>query len=209
MKLFYHPWACSLAPAIVAAEAGIALDFEFVDILAEPHRLADGTDYTSINPRGYVPLLELANGERLSEVAVILQYLADNGAGALAPAPGTPERYRVEEWLTFTGTELHKFYSPWLFHAEVGNIAQDFARAKIASRYALIEQHLAGRAYLLGDAFSIADAYLFVPVNWAAGAKTPLEAFPNIRAWFERMKMRPAVAEALRRHAVMPKQRAA
>lgn len=208
MKLYYHPWACSLAPAIAAAEAGVALDLVHVDILKDPHTLPDGSLYSKINPRHYVPLLVGENGELLSEVAAILQYLADREPGQLAPLPAAHERIELQQWLTFIGTELHKMYSPWLFHPEVGEAAQDYARSKIANRYAFIDRHLAGRDYLLG-AFTVADAYLFVPVNWAAGAKTPLADFPNIRAWFERMKARPAVEEAIGAHSVTPKQFAA
>jgi glutathione S-transferase len=208
MKLYYHPWACSLAPAIAAAEAGIALDFVHVDILKDPHTLPDGSLYSAINPRHYVPVLVRENGEPLSEVAAILQYLADRAPGQLAPLPAAPERIELQQWLTFIGTELHKMYSPWLFHPEVGEAAQEYARGKIANRYAFIDRHLAGRDYLLGT-FTVADAYLFVPVNWAAGAKTPLADFPNIVAWFERMKARPALQQALRAHSATPKQLAA
>ncbi len=208
MKLYYHPWACSLAPAIVAAEANIPLDFIHVDILKEPHTLPDGTSYDSVNPRHYVPVLRRDDGTLLSEVAAILQYLADLAPGTLAPASIEPRRLELQQWLTFVGTELHKMYSPWLFHPEVGEAAQAYARNKIANRYAYIEHHLAGREYLL-DRFTVADAYLFVPVNWAAGAKTPLADFPLIRAWYERMKARPAVQTALRLHASTPKRLAA
>lgn len=205
MKLYYNPYACSLAPAIAAAEGGIPLELAFVDILTDPHRLADGADYATINPRNYVPLLVRDNGEPLSEVAAILTYLADNAGTAIAPAAGTPERTKLQEWLTFIGTELHKFYSPWLFHPEVGEVAQDYARAKIASRYKLIDAHLARNDYLMGSEFSVADGYLFVTVNWEGVANTPLNDFPHIRAWFARMKARPAVAEALRSHGTKPK----
>ena len=205
MKLYYNPYACSLAPAIAAAEGGVALDLAFVDIFAEPHVLADGSDYSLINPRNYVPLLELDSGERLSEVAAIVQYIADVAGNGIAPAPGSADRYKLQEWLTFIGTELHKFYSPWLFHPEVGETAQAYARAKIAARYKLIDAHLATNDYLLGDAFSVADAYLFVPVNWAGIAKTPLDDFPNIKAWFARMKKRPGVVEAVAAHTAKPK----
>jgi glutathione S-transferase len=209
MKLYYNPYGCSLAVTIAAAEAKVPLDLVFVDILSDPHTLADGSDYSLINPRNYVPLLELDDGEEISEVAAIVQYLADLVPDAgLAPAAGTAGRVKLQEWLTFLGTELHKFYSPWLFHPEVGEIAQDYARAKIAGRYALIDNYLGDRDYLLGS-FTVADAYLFVMVNWAAFAKTPLEAFPNLRAWFERMKARPAVKEALRLHSRMPAAKAA
>lgn len=209
MKLYYNPYACSLAPAIAAAELDVDLDLVFVDILKDPHRLIDGTNYRTINARNYVPMLELDNGQPLSEVAVILQYLADHKPGTLAPAGGTAERYELQQWLNFIGTELHKFYSPWLFHPEVGETAQDYARAKIDGRYQLIDAHLADHDYVFGDSFSLADAYLFVPVNWAGFAKTPLDAYPNIRAWFERVGGRPAVQQALNRHAVTPKRLAA
>lgn len=201
MRLYFNPYACSLAVLIVATEANIELELAEVDIMRDPHTLADGSDYAGTNAKNYVPALVAANSELLTEVSAILQYLADMRPEAkLAPTAGSWERTRLVEWLNFLGSELHKFYSPWLFHPEVGDVAQDYARGKIASRYALVERQLAGRDYLLG-AFSVADAYLFVMVNWAAFAKTPLEDFPNIRAWFERMKERPAVQAALRLHA--------
>ncbi len=209
MKLYYNPYGCSLAVMIAATEGRVPLDLIFVDILNHPHTLADGTDYSLINERNYVPLLELQSGEQISEVAVILQFLADRVPTAgLAPAPTAVERVKLQEWLNFIGTELHKFYSPWLFHPEVGETAQEYARSRVASRYRLIDQHLADRDYIL-DGFSVADAYLFVMTNWAAFAKTPLDAFPNLRAWFERMKARPAVAEALRLHSRLPAAKAA
>jgi glutathione S-transferase len=204
MKLYFNPYACSLAPLIAATEAGIHLDLVPVDIMNDPHTLADGSDYVAVTEKNYVPLLELDTGEQLTEVSVILQFFADSKAEArLAPASGTWSRVKLQEMLNFLGSELHKFYSPWLFHPEVGEAAQAYARSKIAGRYALIEKLLAKHAYLTGE-FSIADAYLFVMVNWAAVAKTPLAEFPNIRAWFERMKTRPAVAEAMRRNTVSP-----
>jgi glutathione S-transferase len=204
MHLYYHPYGCSLAPAIAAAEAGIPLDLVYVDIIGEPHRLADGLLYSEINVRNYVPLLGLDDGTEVSEAGIILQYLADlNPAAGLAPANGTSGRRVLNQWLTFLGTELHKTYSPWLFHPEVGVEAQDYARKRVAARYAIVEQQLEGRAWLLGD-YSVADAYLFVMVNWAAAAKTPLTDFPNIRAWFERMKVRPQVRAALKLHSASP-----
>jgi glutathione S-transferase len=209
MKLYYNPYGCSLAAMIAAAEGATPVDLVFVDILRDPHTLADGTDYALINARNYVPLLELESGEQISEVAAIVQYIADLVPDAgLAPVAGTPERVKLQEWLTFLGTELHKFYSPWLFHPEVGETAQAYAREKIAGRYRLIDSHLAGRDYLLGP-FTVADAYLFVMANWAASAKTPLDPHRNIVAWFERMQARPAVQEALRLHSRMPAAEAA
>ena len=202
MQLYYHPYGCSLAPAIVAAEAGIALDFVHVDILGAPHTLADGTNYLDINARNYVPLLILDDGTEVSEVAVILKLLADmHPDSQLAPATGTPDRLLLDQWLNFLGTELHKSYSPWLFHPEVGESGQSYARDLVARRYALVEQQLEGRTWLLGDVFTIADAYLFVMVNWAAAAGTPLDGFPLIRSWFDRMKGRPLVRAAISQHA--------
>lgn len=210
MQLYYHPYGCSLAPAIAAAEAGIPLDFAYVDILGEPHTLADATLYTDVNARNYVPLLVLDDGSEVSEAGIILQYLADlNPAANLAPANGTLGRRLLNQWLTFLGTELHKTYSPWLFHPEVGEPAQDYARRRVAARYAIVEQQLSGKTWLLGEQFTIADAYLFVMVSWAAAAKTPLADFPNIRAWFERMKARSHVREAIRLHSASPEAKAA
>ena len=210
MQLYYNPYGCSLAPAIVAAEAGIALDFIYVDILGTPHTLADGTDYRTVNPRNYVPLLVGDDGAEISEVAVILKALADrNPAARLAPALGTAERLLLDQWLNFLSSELHKSYSPWLFHPEVGEAAQDYARALVARRYALVEKQLEGKTWLLGESFSVADAYLYVMVNWAAAAKTPLDDFPLLRAWFERMKARPQVREAVRQHSRQPAAKAA
>lgn len=205
MQLYYHPYGCSLAPAIAAAEAGIPLDFIYVDIIGEPHTLADGVLYSEINARNYVPLLGLDDGTEVSEAGIILQYLADlNPAAGLAPAHGTTERRKLNQWLTFLGTELHKTYSPWLFHPEVGEQAQNYARKRVDARYAIVEQQLSGKTWLLGEHFTVADAYLFVMVNWAAAAKTSLADFTNIRAWFERMKARPQVRAALKLHSAMP-----
>lgn len=210
MQLYYHPYGCSLAPAIIAAEAGITLDFVHVDILGSPHTLVDGTDYRAVNARNYVPLLVRDDGSEVSEVAVILKTLADlNPATGLAPAVGTGERLALDQWLNFIATELHKSYSPWLFHPEVGPAAQDYAKALVARRYAIVETQLEGRTWLLGDQFTVADAYLFVMVNWAGAAGTPLDAFPLLRAWFERMKLRAPVREALRQHSRSPAARAA
>jgi len=210
MQLYYHPYGCSLAPAIVAAEAGIALDFVHVDIFGAPHALADGSDYLAVNARNYVPLLVRDDGSEVSEVAIILKTLADlNPAAGLAAAAGTPERLELDQWLNFIATELHKSYSPWLFHPEVGEAAQDYAKDLVARRYALVEKQLDGRTWLLGETFTVADAYLFVMVNWAAAAGTPLDAFPLLRAWFERMKARPHVREAIRQHSRGPVAQAA
>ncbi|HZY69216.1 MAG TPA: glutathione binding-like protein [Devosia sp.] len=200
MKLYYAPNACSLAPLIVATEAGIALDLVKVDIGSTPHTLPNGEPYATVNPKLYVPVLEFDDGSRLTEVAVLLQYLADLAPGTgLAPEPDDQRRYRLQEWLNFISSELHKAFSPWLFHPELGTVAQDAVRQRLAGRLAYLDEQLAGREYLLGG-YSVADAYLFTILSWAKFAKVPLGDFPNVLAWQARVAARPAVREALRRH---------
>ena len=200
MKLYYGVNACSLAVLIAALEAGLPVDLVKVDIYSNPHTLGDGTPYETINPKLYVPLLEFADGQRLGEVAVQLQYVADQAPDAgLAPQRQSAERYRLQEWLNYISSELHKSFSPWLFHAEVGEVAQDAARAKIGFRLRLVEEALAGRDYLMG-AFGVADAYLFTILGWSKFAKVSLDAFPNILAWQSRVGARPQVQAALARH---------
>jgi glutathione S-transferase len=200
MKLYYATGTCSLSPHIVAAEAGIPLDLERVDIRKTPHVTETGTDYSLINPLGYVPALELDDGTVLTEGAAIVQYLADlKPESGLAPRAGTRERVLLQSWLNFIATELHKMFSPWLFHPEYGAQAQEVARAKIADRLAFVERHLAaGGPFLLGERFTAADAYLFTIVGWSDFAKVDLSAFPQLRAFMARVGSRPAVQEAMR-----------
>src|SRR3954464_4566758 len=165
MKLYYSPGACSLSPHIVLREAGLA--FEPVLASTKTHQLADGTDYYTINPKGYVPLLELDTGERLTEAAVILQYIADRKPGVLAPAYGTMERYRLNEWLHFISTEIHKQFGP-LWHAETPDATKATQRATLGKRFDFVAKALAKQPYLTGSAFTIADAYLFTVTNWSA-----------------------------------------
>lgn len=198
MKLYYSAGTCSLAAHIVAREAGIALDLERVDIHKTPHVTASGADYSQINPKGYVPALLLDDGSLLSEGSVISQYLADlNPESGLMPPAGTLHRYQVQSWLNFVATELHKLYSPWLFHPEYGNAIQQIVRDKIAGRLALVEVRLAEQGpYLTGEQFTAADAYLFVIVGWSTYAKIDLTPFPNLRTFMERVGSRPKVREA-------------
>lgn len=200
MKLYYATGTCSLSPHIVALEAGIALELERVDIRATPHRTETGADFTARHANGYVPALELDDGSLLTEGAAMVQYLADLAPGArLAPPAGTTERYRLQSWLNFIATELHKMYSPWLFHPEYGAQAQEVARGKIAERLAYVDRHLATSGpYLLGDAFSAADAYLFTIVGWSAFAKVDLAPFPQLRDFLDRVGARPQVRAAMR-----------
>ena len=200
MKLYYGVNACSLAVLIAANEAGVPLDLVKVDIHRMPHTLPDGTDYAGINPKLYVPVLEFDDGSRLTELAVQVQYLADLvPESGLAPSPGSMERYRLQEWLNYIATEIHKSFSPWLFHPELGSIAQDAARARIATRLKLIEDRLAMSEYLLAG-FTVADGYLFTMLGWSKFAKVPLTDFPPIQAWQARIAARPAVQDAVRRH---------
>lgn len=198
MKLYYSTGTCSLFPHIVANEAGIALELEQVDIFKMPRRTARGADYSAINPSLYVPALELDDGAVLTEGAAIAQYLSDlKPAAGLMPAAGTHERYRVLSWLNFIATELHKVYSPWLFHAEYGEQAQDVARGRIGVRLGLVEKQLAANGpFLLGEAFGVADAYLFTIVDWSGYAKVDLSGFPKLRAFLDRVAARPAVQAA-------------
>jgi len=164
MKLYFSPGACSLAPHIALHEIGVPFDGLRVDLKA--HKVADGTDYYSVNPKGYVPLLELDTGERLTEAAVILQYIADRKPGTLAPAFGSIERYRLMEWLNFIATEVHKQFGP-LFYPTTPDATKEAQKTKLATRFDHVSKTLAKQPYLTGDAFTIADAYLFTVVNWS------------------------------------------
>lgn len=198
MKLYYATGTCSLSPQIVAGEAGIALDLERVDIRKTPHVTDSGVDFATVNPNLYVPALRLDDGSLLTEGVAIVQFLADLAPDSgLAPPAGTPDRYRLQSWLTFVATELHKMYSPWLFHPEYGRQAQAAAREKIAQRLAFVEGHLAASPFLMGERFTAADAYLFTIVGWSGFAKVDLSAFPRLRGFMERVGARPAVRRAM------------
>lgn len=196
MKLYYSPGACSLSPHIVLREAGLA--FEPVLASTKTHKLQDGTDYYGINPKGYVPLLELDNGDRLSEGPVIVQYIADQvPAKKLAPPAGTMARYRLQEWLNFITSELHKGFSP-LFNPAMPEDAKPVFRAKLVERFKWVDSQLAGKQYLMGDEFSVADAYLFTVTSWGGYVGVDTSGLANLGAFMERMKARPAVQEALK-----------
>ncbi len=196
MKLYYSPGACSLSPHIVLRESG--LKFEPVLASTKTHKLADGTDYYTINPKGYVPLLELDDGQRLAEGPVILQYIADQvPAKKLVPAAGTMERYRVMEWLTFIGTEIHKSFSP-LFAPGMPEEAKAIYRQKVLDRLKWVDTQLEGKSYLMGSDFSLPDAYLFTVTNWCGFVGIDISALGNLNAFMARMKARPAVQEAMK-----------
>jgi glutathione S-transferase len=196
MKLYYSPGACSLSPHIVLREAGLA--FEPVLASTKTHQLPDGTDYYGINPLGYVPLLELDDGTRLREGPAIVQYIADQvPTKNLAPANGTLPRYRLQEWLTFIGMEIHRAFSP-LFNAAMPEEGKQISRDRLAKRLQWIDQQLAGKDYLMGDNFSVADAYLFAVTNWAKPMNIDIAQRKHLLAFRERMAARPAVQEAMK-----------
>jgi glutathione S-transferase len=196
MKLYYSPGACSLSPHIVAIEAGIALDLEKVDLQSK--LTAGGNDFFKVNPKGYVPALQLDNGEVLTEGPAIVQYLADQKpASKLAAVAGTLERYRLQEMLTYLNSEIHKTYGA-LFNPSITSTDRGDKIAYLNKRYALIEQQLGRHKFLLGDQFTVADAYLFTLTNWADHLKVDLSQFPKLQAFQKAVSARPAVQKALR-----------
>lgn len=195
MKLYYSPGACSLSPHIAFREAG--LQVTLVKASTKTHQLDDGTDYYAINPKGYVPLLELDDGERLSEGPAIVQYLADrNPASGLAPAAGTMARYRLQEWLNFITSELHKQFSP-LFAADTPAEYKQTLQEKLARRFDWLAEELKGKDYLLGKQFTVADGYLFTVLRWTGFVGIDLAKWPVLAAYEARVAARPKVREAL------------
>jgi len=196
MKLYYAAGACSLSPHIVALEAGIAVELEKVDTKAK--RTASGEDYWQINPKGYVPALQLDNGELLTEGTAIVQYLADlKPESGLAPANGTTARYRLQETLGYINSELHKSYTP-LFKPDTPDAVRDERKDYLRKRYALLDQHLSKHDWLIGEQFTAADAYLFTVTNWAQHVSLDLSDFPAILAFQQRVSSRPQVQSALK-----------
>ncbi|QDE85652.1 glutathione transferase GstA [Myxococcus xanthus] len=196
MKLFYSPGACSLSPHIILREGGFAFTTEKVDIRAK--KTAAGEDFLAINPKGYVPALQLDDGSLLTEGPAIVQFLADQVPDKkLAPANGTLERYRLQEMLNFISTEIHKGFSP-LFNPAFPDEGKRLTRERLAQRLGVLEAVVAKQAFLLGDQFTVADAYLFTTLNWAGHTKVDLEPFPALRAYHARVADRPSVQEALK-----------
>ncbi len=194
MKLYYASGACSLAPHIALSESG--LDFTTTKVDLRKHTFDEGSDFYAVHPKGYVPLLELDDGTRVSEVAVILQYIADRNPGTLAPAFGSIERYRVMEWLNFIATELHKQFGPF-FYPTTPEATKEQQREKLAKRFDYLSKTLQAQPYLTGQAFTIADAYLFTILNWAPGLKIDLSPWPALQQFQARVAARPAVHAAL------------
>jgi len=195
MKLYYAPGACSLAPHIVAREAGLPVTLERVDL--STRRTASGVNYLAVNPKGYVPAITMADGSVLTEAGAIIQYLADQQpASGLAPANGSPERYRLIEWITFISSEIHKGFGP-LWNPAAPEAMKAATKEKLAARFAYLDETLATRPFLMGDTFTIADAYLFTVVNWSHFHHVDLSPFPHLRAFQSRVAARPKVQEAL------------
>lgn len=196
MKLYYSPGACSLSPHIALREAGLA--FELVKKDLHSQTLGDGSDFRAINPKGYVPALVLDDGQILTEGPAIVQYLADRAPEKkLAPPAGTMERVRLQEWLNYITSELHKTFSP-LFNKQASDDWKAAARALLDRRIDHVAKALEGRSFLMGDTFSVADCYLFTVLNWAGWVKIDLSRWPSVGEYLKRVAARPAVQEALK-----------
>ncbi len=196
MKLYFSPGACSLSPHIALLESGLPFTTEKVSL--RTRLTAGGADFRAINPKGYVPALELADGAVLTEGPVIVQYVADQAPHKeLMPARGTAGHYQALEWLNYIGTELHKNYGP-LFNPAAGDDAKAGARALLTKRFAYVALMLEGRDFLAGDRFTVADGYLFTVANWAALVHFDMSAWPVLQAYQARIGARPAVQQAMR-----------
>lgn len=196
MKLYYLTGACSLASYISLNEAGIK--FEAVAVDRKNHKTADGEDFNTINSKGYVPVLRLDNGELLTENVAVLQYIADrNPAAKLAPPAGTLERYRLVEWLAYINSEIHKSISP-LFNPAVSDDIKKFARANLIKRVDWLQNALGSKNFLMGEQFTVADAYLFVVLGWFSHVGMDLGQWPALKRFHERVGSRPHVIAALK-----------
>ena len=201
MKLYYSPGACSLSPHIALHEAGLAHELVKVDLKAK--KLENGDDYLKINPKGQVPALGLDNGELVTEGPVIVQMIADKvSAKNLAPARDSAERYKLQEWLNFITTEVHKSFGP-LFSPVLADDAKAFFKDRVMGKFKYIDSQLAGRDYLMGKQFTVADGYLFTMLSWAERMKFDLSAMPNLVAYQARVAARPKVQEALTKEGLL------
>ncbi len=196
MKLYFASGTCSLSPHIALREAGLA--FTPVKVSTKTHQIDGGGDFYAVNPRGYVPVLELDDGTRLTEGPAIVQYIADQAPAAkLAPANGTIARYQLQEWLNFISTELHKQFSP-LFDRSIPDEVKTKQRDKISGRFDWIAKQLGDQEYLTGSAFTVADAYLFTVMNWSKLTGIDLGRWPVLQAFMKRVAARPHVQEAMK-----------
>ena len=201
MKLFYSPGACSLSPHIVAREAGIDVELEKVD--TKTHTFNGGSDYYKVNPKGYVPALEIKAGDILTEGPAIVQYLGDQKPqSGVVPAAGSAQRYRLQEMLGYINSEIHKSYSP-LFNKATPEETANERREYLKKRYAYLEGVLATKQYLVDNKFSAADAYLYTVTRWAPFVKVDLAGFPNLKEFQARVEARPAVQQALKEEGLL------
>ena len=195
MKLYIAPGACSLSPHIVFREAGIPFVMETVDLGTK--RTKSGKDFKAINPKGYVPALELEGGQVLTEGPAIVQYIADQKpASKLAPPAGSMDRYRLQEWLNFITSEMHKAYGP-LFNPQTPDAYREMSKTRIGDRLDFLSKSLQGKDYLMGSTFTVADAYLFVILGWSGHLGIDLAKWPVMQAYWDRVAARPAVKAAL------------
>ncbi len=195
MKLYFTPGACSLSPHIILQEAGLEYTLEKVDLQSK--QTASGTNYFTINPKGYVPALKLSDGSVLTEGPAVVQYLADLvPEKRLMPAAGTMDRYRVIETFSFISSELHKGFGP-LFNPKISDADREATIKNLSKRITLISEQLGNADYLIGNQFTVADAYLFVVLSWAARLKVSLEEWPNLQSFLTRVASRPAVRAAM------------
>ena len=201
MKLYYSPGACSLSPHIALLEAGLPYDLVKVDVRAK--KLANGDDFLKVNPKGQVPVLQLDNGELVTEGPVIVQIIADQASAKnLAPARDSAERYKLLEWLNFITTELHKNFSP-LFQPVIPDEVKSFFKERIMGKFKYADSKLAGQDYLMGKQFTVADGYLFVMLKWAERTGMDVSALTNLTAFRDRVAARPKVQEALTREGLL------
>jgi glutathione S-transferase len=201
MKLYYSPGACSLSPHIALLEAGLPYDLVKVDLKAK--QLENGDDYLKVNPKGQVPALGLDSGELVTEGPVIVQMIADKvSAKNLAPARDSAERYKLQEWLNFITTEVHKNFGP-MFSPVLADDAKAFFKDRVMGKFKYIDGQLPGRDYLMGKQFTVADGYLFTMLCWADRMKFDLSALPNLLAYKARVGARPMVQEALTKEGLM------
>jgi len=196
MKLYFSPGTCSLASDIALREAGVRFELVRTDLRAK--KTATGGDYLAINPKGYVPALELPDGSVLTENAALLEYIGDlNSAAGLAPPAGTMERYRLKEWLAFVNSEIHKSFSPF-FNPATPDAYKEIARGNLTRRLGYVESVLKSRRFLMGEAFTVADAYLYTVLRWSGKASLDLNQWPASKRYMDEIAHRPHVREALR-----------
>jgi len=201
MKLYYSPGACSLSPHIALLEAGLPYDLVKVDVRAK--KLENGDDFLKVNPKGQVPVLQLDNGELVTEGPVIVQIIADQASPKnLAPARDSAERYKLLEWLNFITTELHKNFSP-LFQPVIPDEVKSFFKERIMGKFKYADSKLAGQDYLMGKQFTVADGYLFVMLKWAERTGMDVSALTNLTAFRDRVAARPKVQEALAKEGLL------